>query len=74
MQMYRVYHDPKGKRSLRSGKTIKQQRQTSAVNFSEDEYKRRIESLNLEIKALNEEIEMVQLMYTQIYRNSYSKS
>ncbi|XP_065899508.1 gamma-aminobutyric acid type B receptor subunit 2-like isoform X2 [Dysidea avara] len=70
-KMYRVYHDPKGKRSLRSGKTIKQQRQTSAVNFSEDEYKRRIESLNLEIKALNEEIEMVQLMYTQIYRNSY---
>ena len=61
--MYDVYKDPGGKRVLgdptshHTSTTVKIT--TTMSNESEENYKRRIESLNVEMKALNNELEKV---------------
>ena len=60
--MYKVYKDPEGKRYLEEpsshhNSTIK----TTVSNENEETYKKRLESLNEEMKVLNDELEMVSL-------------
>ena len=63
--MYNVYKDPKGKRVLddptshRAPTAVKTA--TTMSNESEENYKMRIESLNVEMKALNDELEKVRM-------------
>ena len=60
-QMYRVYKDPTGKRYLEeptSHHTSTIQKTTISTE-NEETYKKRLESLNEEIKVLNDELEMV---------------
>ena len=63
--MYDVYKDPKGKRVLddpTSHHTSTTAKTTTTMsNESEENYKRRIESLNVEMKALNDELEKVRM-------------
>ena len=61
-QMYSVYKDPEGKHVLEDPATSNR---TSTIlkftisNENEETYKKRIESLNEEIKVLNDELDMV---------------
>ena len=64
--MYTVYRDPQGTRSLRSGKTVRNPRNLSVVSIAEDEFKTKIVTLNSEIKALNEEVELVWINCTML--------
>jgi len=57
--MYKVYHDPEGNRYLDKGSshlTEPDFHSTSGRQFSEDDYKKKIKNLNIEIKGLNEEL------------------
>lgn len=64
--MYRVYKDPEGKRFLEQNNV---NNHTSTINKitisheSEEDYKKRIENLNKEIKGLNDELEKVCIAY-----------
>ena len=63
-QMYNVYKDPEGKQCLEKPAN---QHHTSVIlkttisNENEEGYKKRIESLNEEMKVLNDELTMVWL-------------
>jgi len=55
--MYKVFRDPEGKRSLDNNTAS-----STAVNKNSEEleiYKQRIQSLNVEVIRLNDELEMV---------------
>ena len=71
--MYNVYKDPEGKRVLddpTSHHTSTIVKTTTISNESEESYKRRLESLNVEMKALNDELEKVHMYcYHCYYRN-----
>jgi len=56
--MYKVYHDPEGTDYLgqHQSSTTK-----TTVKFSEEDYKRKIEDLNVEVKELTKELDMVSL-------------
>ena len=59
--MYKVYKDPEGKQLLEQPPSSHHNttfHQTISVENEED-YKKRIEGLNEEIKVLNEELELV---------------
>jgi len=60
--MYKVYRDPEGDHCLvkhSSYLTEHNCQSTIGRQFSEDDYKKRIENLNIEIKALNKELDKV---------------
>ena len=60
--MYNVYKDPEGKRVLGDPTTSNRTStilKTSISNENEETYRKRIESLNEEIKVLNDELDMV---------------
>ena len=59
--MYKVYRDPEGNHFLDKGSSHAEHycHGTIDQNFSEDNYKKRIENLNMEIKGLNEELDKV---------------
>ena len=60
IQGYKVYQDPEGMRSLEQNSSSEASNRNPVANDSDDNYyKRRITSLNEEIKALNDEIMMV---------------
>ena len=52
--MYKVYHDPEGTELEKNSKSTGTKRKESVVDFAEEDYKKRIESLNVEIKVLND--------------------
>ena len=58
--MYKVYRDPEGKRFLEQNShhstTVNK---ITICNESEEDYKKRIENLNREVKVLNDELEKV---------------
>ena len=54
--MYKVYQDPEGTRCLEQ-KSFSNK--FSSTSENEENYKRRIEGLNEEIKVLNEKLQMV---------------
>ena len=60
--MYKVFRDPEGTRSLDSN-TSTDGIGSKVANLSRDDdletYKRRIQSLNVEVIRLNDEVEMV---------------
>ncbi|XP_065899522.1 gamma-aminobutyric acid type B receptor subunit 2-like isoform X2 [Dysidea avara] len=58
-KMYKVYDDPKGKNSLCNSSSIGNKQHKTSVAYSDDDYKRKIESLNSEIKVLNGELVML---------------
>ena len=60
--MYNVYKDPEGKRVLEDPTTNNRTLtilKTTISNENEETYKKRIESLNEEMKVLNDELDMV---------------
>ena len=58
--MYRVYKDPKGDRYLdQNNPHATSVNKITVTNESEEDYKKRIENLNQEIKVLNDELEKV---------------
>ena len=58
--MYKVYKDPEGKRSLEQNNHYSSTvNKITVCNESEEDYKKRIENLNKEIKVLNDELEKV---------------
>ena len=61
--MYRVYKDPDGKRFLEQDQHHPSANKVTIYNETEEDYKKRIESLNGEIKALNDELEKVAVVY-----------
>ncbi|XP_065899524.1 gamma-aminobutyric acid type B receptor subunit 2-like [Dysidea avara] len=56
-KMYKVYRDPEGHRYLDKGGMTEPDNNASR-QYSEEDYKRRIQNLNMEIKGLNEQLEM----------------
>ena len=63
-QMYNVYKDPEGKRVLEEPSSHHQTAtilKTTISTENEEGYKKRIESLNEEMKVLNDELAMVWL-------------
>ena len=58
--MYRVYKDPKGERFLEQNNPYATS-VNNKITESEEDYKKRIESLNQEIKVLNDELEKVHI-------------
>ena len=54
--MYKVYHDPEGTELEKNSESTDTKRKNSAVDFVEEDYKKKIESLNVEIKALNDTV------------------
>ena len=56
--MYKVYRDPEGHRYLDKGGMTEPDNNASR-QYSEEDYKGRIQNLNMEIKGLNEQLEMV---------------
>ena len=62
--MYKVYRDPEGKKFLQRSSTI-QITNKSITSENEETYKKRIESLNAEIKVLKNELEMVNAVSCQ---------
>lgn len=65
--MYRVYKDPEGKRYLEEPSSHRTStiQKTTVSSENEETYKKRLESLNEEMKVLNDELEMVR-MYSYI--------
>ena len=63
--MYRVYRDPEGEHCL-DQHSYKSNSDGNANHQSEEEYKKRIQSLNLEIKRLNERLEKVLCLHESI--------
>ena len=60
--MYRVYKDPKGERYLeQNSHHATSVNKITVSNESEEDYKKRIENLNKEIKVLNDELERVRI-------------
>ena len=60
LQMYRVYRDPKGERYLdQNNPHVTSVNKITVTNESEEDYKKRIENLNQEIKVLNDKLEKV---------------
>ena len=59
--MYKVYRDPEGADYLEQRHSNVSSTTKTAVRFSEEDYKKRIEDLNFEIKGLTKELEMVNL-------------
>ena len=57
--MYRVYRDPKGERYLDQNNPHATSVNKTIANESEEDYKKRIENLNQEIKVLNDKLEKV---------------
>lgn len=59
--MYKVYKDPEGKRYLEepSSHHTSTIQKTTVSSENEETYKKRLESLNEEMKVLNDELEMV---------------
>ena len=57
--MYRVYRDPEGEHCLDQHSYKSKSDGNANHQFSEEDYKKRIQSLNLEIKGLNERLEKV---------------
>jgi len=57
--MYKVYKDPEGKRYLEETTTSTIQNTMTISSETEENYKKRIENLNEEIKVLNDELEKV---------------
>ena len=60
--MYNVYKDPEGKRVLEDPPTSNRTStilKTTISNENEETYRKRIESLNEEMKVLNDELDMV---------------
>jgi len=57
--MYKVYQDPEGTRCVEKNHPIQITNKKSSTIENENTYKRRIESLNEEIKVLNDELNMV---------------
>ena len=57
--MYKVYRDPEGANYLEQSHSNVSSTTKTTVKFSEDDYKKRIEDLNFEIKGLTKELEMV---------------
>jgi len=55
--MYKVYRDPEGERYLDKGMT--EPENNVGFNYSEEDYKKKIQNLNIEIKGLNEQLEKV---------------
>ena len=55
--MYKVYRDPEGERYLDTGLT--EAGNNTSRNYSEEDYKKKIQNLNIEIKGLNEQLEKV---------------
>jgi len=55
--MYKVYRDPEGERYLDTGLT--EPDNNASRNYSEEDYKKKIQNLNIEIKGLNEQLEKV---------------
>ena len=63
-QMYNVYKDPEGKRCLEEPSGLHQTAdilKTNISNEDEEVYKKRIASLNEEMKVLHDELAMVWL-------------
>lgn len=61
--MYKVYRDPAGKRFLEPSHHTSPIHKSSLIDKTEEGYKKRIESLNEEIKVLNDEVERVYIPY-----------
>lgn len=59
--MYRVYRDPDGKRFLEQNNHRTSVKLTTSNEIEED-YRKRIENLNGEIKVLNDELEKVHII------------
>ncbi|XP_065899591.1 gamma-aminobutyric acid type B receptor subunit 2-like [Dysidea avara] len=57
-KMYKVYRDPEGANYLEQSHSNVSSTTKTTVKFSEDDYKKRIEDLNFEIKGLTKELEM----------------
>ena len=57
--MYRVYRDPEGERYLDQNSYKTEPDGNASHQFSEEDYKKRIQNLNIEIKGLNERLEKV---------------
>jgi len=57
--MYRVFRDPEGTRFLEHSTSSAGKSATLQHSNELETYKKRIESLNVEIKRLNDELEMV---------------
>jgi len=55
--MYKVYHDPKGERYLE--KSRDEPDKHVSHQYSEEDYKKKIQNLNIEIKGLNEQLDKV---------------
>jgi len=59
-----VYRDPEGVGYLEQNhNNISSSATKSSAKFSEEDYKKRIEDLNIEIKGLTKELEMVIFIY-----------
>ncbi|XP_065899589.1 gamma-aminobutyric acid type B receptor subunit 2-like isoform X3 [Dysidea avara] len=58
-KMYKVYRDPEGADYLEQRHSNVSSTTKTAVRFSEEDYKKRIEDLNFEIKGLTKELEML---------------
>jgi len=62
--MYKVYHDPEGVSYLEQHHTnVSSSTTKTSAKFSEEDYKKKIEDLNVEIKGLTKELEMVNFIY-----------
>jgi len=54
--MYKVYHDPEGTDYLGQQQSNVSSTTKTTVKFSEEDYKRKIEDLNVEVKELTKEL------------------
>ena len=71
--MYKVYRDPDGDRSLdkhSSHLTEPDCQSNICRQFSEDDYKKKIENLNIEIKGLNKELDKVSAQFSVLFSTS----
>jgi len=57
--MYKVFRDPEGEHCLDQHSYKTEPDGRTSHQYSEDDYKKRIQNLNLEIKGLNERLEKV---------------
>ena len=60
--MYRVYHDPEGTELEKNSESTGTKRKESATNFVEEDYKKKIQSLNVEIKDLSDTVRTLTIL------------
>jgi len=57
--MYKVYRDPEGEHYLDTGLT--ETANNASCIYSEEDYRKKIQNLNMEVKGLNEQLEKVSM-------------